>query len=162
MLESIEATASPFIGNISNVGLTAMNSGAEGRKTDASELQPSRLDIWKIKSAPYQMLLEWCHVGGLSARSIQIGFECIIEQCLAAELDEFVVEDIVPGHTPGVDDPSVVLETEARIVKLFQEASISHFRNNPEFRLSLRNGMFDIRFYVGKTLPCDCIVPEDA
>lgn len=155
MQQSINATVSPFI------GIPAAHGGVEERKPDTSGLPLCRLEGWKLKSAPYQLLLEWSHVKGLSKRSIQIGFECIIEQCLATEVDEFVVEDIVPGHTPGVDDPSIVLETEAKIVKIFQEASMSHFRKSPVCRLSLRHKAFDIRIYLGRTLPFDRVFPED-
>jgi len=176
MLEFIEVTAPPFIGNfgkvgsvgnigkfssVGNVGITAAQTAAEEQRPDETGPLPSRLEAWKIKTAPFQMLLDWNNVEGFSARSIQIGFEYIIEQCLASELDEFVVEDIVPGYTPGADDPAIVLEAEAEIVRIFQEASISHFRNNPEWRLSLRHGAFDIRFYLGKTRPFDRILPED-
>ena len=161
MLEFIEATPSPFIGNIGSIGTTVAPRVIEIWKPDATEHLPTRLEIWKVKSTPHQMLLEWSHAKGFSTRSIQIGFECIIEQSLASEVDEFVVEDIVPGYKPGADDPSIVLEAESKIVKLFQEASMTHFRKDPEVRLALRNGMFDIRFYLGKTLPFDHIVPED-
>jgi len=122
---------------------------------------PAVIENWKVTRTRYEILVNWSDIKDSSRRSTKAGFEQIIALCKAAQKDEFVVEDIAPGFVPGSGDPKPAMAAQERIVGIFMQAAKPRFRRPPEHRLSLRRGVMDLRFYVGRTLPTDIFISPD-
>ncbi len=118
-------------------------------------------EVWKFARTRHELLIDWSRIEANSAHSIRAGFAQVAELCDEAGKDEFVVENIASRYQVGRDDPAMVIEAQDRIVSLFREAIEKQNRKMPEFRLSLRRGSFDIRFYLGRTRPTDFCAPDE-
>lgn len=115
---------------------------------------------WKIMRTRHELFFDWAPISALSEQSLRSGFSHVIGLCGLAEKDEVVVENIAPSYRVGRDDPAIVIAAQERIASVFRDAIAMHNRDMPEYRLSLRRGSFDIRFYLGRTRPTDFRVPE--
>jgi len=143
------------------VYLTAAELPSKDRKRGKYKRPPPSVENWKITRTRHELLLDWSEMKDSSRNSTRAGFEQIIALCEAKGKDEFVVEDIAPDYKVGEGDPAIVMEAQERIVWIFMQAATTRFRELPEFRLSIRRGAFDLRFYLGRTRPTDYLGPDE-
>lgn len=131
------------------------------RKRDKYKRPPQKVQNWKVTRTRHELLVDCSEMRDSSRQSTRAGLEQIMALCKIAGKDEFVIEDIAPDYKVGSSDPTIVLEAQERIVSIFMQAATAHFRELPEYRLSLRRGAFDLRFYLGRTRPTDSLSPDE-
>ena len=131
------------------------------RKRDKYKRPPQKIQNWKLTRTRHELLVDWSEMRDSSRQSTRAGLEKIMALCKTAGKDEFVIENIVPDYKVGSSDPMIVLDAQERIVSIFMQAATARFRELPEYRLSLRRGTFDLRFYLGRTRPTDCPGPDE-
>ena len=141
-------TAEPPLRNRKHSDRTKSN-----RKHGNRKRQPPKAENWNITRTRHELRVDWNEVKASSRMQNKIGFEQIIVLCQATGRGEFIVENIAPDYKVGDGDPAIVMEAQERIVRVFNQVSKAHFSESPEYRLSLRNGAFDLRFYLGRTHP---------
>jgi hypothetical protein len=143
-------------------GLIARNELlAPKRRTPKTEARMPSSENWQLERTRHEILVDWSKIRDASPDTIRNGFAQAIRHCKSLSKDEFVVENIVPDHTVGQDDPAKVIAAQTQIAALFREAARAENRSMPEYRLSLRRGAFDVRFYLGRTRPTDHKAPEE-
>jgi hypothetical protein len=116
---------------------------------------------WKVTQTRHELLVDWDEIKDSSPQSFDAGFERVMMLFESTGKHEFIVENIVPGYQIGHADPQVVLQAEERIVSIFVQATKARFRDCQVYRLSLRHGAFDLRFYLGRSRPTDYWGPDD-
>lgn len=141
--------------------LSAAELSSKDRKRGNYKRPPQMVENWTITRTSHELLVDWSEMKDSSRQSIRAGFEQIIALCKSTGKDEFVVEDIAPDYKVGSGDPAIVMLAQERIVSMFMQSATNHFRELPEYRLSLRRGAFDLRFYLGRTRPTDYLAPDE-
>jgi hypothetical protein len=149
----------------SDVTATEPPSNNSKRDRHAPQLRyrrrPQTVENWTITRTLHALLVDWSEMKDASRQSTQAGFKRIIALCKASQKDEFVIENIAPDYVVGSGDPTIVIEAQERIVWMFMQAATTYYRELPEYRLSLRRGAFDLRFYVGRTRPTDYLAADE-
>lgn len=131
------------------------------RKRAESEGSPRKPAKLMLESTRHEFRVDWNDIQDAVSRSAYAGIDEITTLCIEHGKDEFVVENIAPNYNVGVDDPIILLRIQERIVNAFLELASPLPANRTEYRLSRRRNNFDLRFYVGRTRPTDCKVPDD-
>ncbi len=116
---------------------------------------------WSVGQTRHELQIDWSTIAELPESNIRAGFTKIAALCDSARKDEFVIENIAPAFVVGRDDASSVMAIQDRIARLLREALDAIGRPVPEYRLSLRRGIFDLRIYLGRTRPTDFTIDDD-
>lgn len=119
---------------------------------------PAQLKLEETRKA---ISFNWMQINNWPRQEIISGFVQAITRCQQTRKEELVLRDIAPESRIGRDDPSQVVEIHDRITGLFSEAVNSLMRDIPQVRLNLNRGQFDMRFYIGREIPRDCIYDEE-
>lgn len=143
------------------VGFTTVEPRPNCRNRGSHNRSKRILENWNIVRTRHELLVDWNDIKDCSDTEARAGFQQIMAFSKEAGVDEFVVENIAPGYKVGVDDPAIVLEVQASIASIFMNAVAKYVPEWPEYRLTRRREVFDIRFYLGQTRPIDCHVPDD-
>lgn len=137
--------------------------GLKPKKHKATQRQSSKQIVESLKMGETlsAVSVDWALLRDSSRRVALSFFVRAIKFCQESQKEEFVVANIVPWIRVGRDNPSAVMQAQNDIVAIFMEAIAGRRRDIPEFRLNLRRGEFDVRFYLGKEKPTDCHFDDD-
>lgn len=156
--------------NMLNINMISVTNGALHAASELGPKKRSRAKTAAAKRKPqqkefeetlYAISIDWAHLRNSSRHCILSSFVQAIKYCKEHKKEEFVVQNIVPWVSVGRDDPSIVVSTQDEIVGILFEAIAWVRRDIPEFRLTLRHGEYDIRFYLGNEQPTDCLHFDD-
>lgn len=109
----------------------------------------------------HEVLIEWGKLSIFPAQVIREQFTKLIQLCNDTDKDELVIVNIAPSFRVGTHDLDEVLAIQNQIVSTLLGVATSFQRGEPETRLSLRRGEFDIRVYLGATCPRDLDYKEE-
>ena len=145
--------------NMAKINIMALRQGAEpaGRRRPRRKTRGVRkpTDAWELRRTLYEILIGWSEIRDVPRSEIRQCLSRMISLCTETGKDEVVIENIVPSFKVGRDDPGQILSVQDEIVALFSEAMMGADGELPEFRLGLRRGEFEVRFYMGRTRPTD-------
>jgi hypothetical protein len=114
-----------------------------------------------IEKTIYEVSVGWSQFWTYSNGCLGGAFSELIEYCRETGKDELLIRNIAPASKVGPNDTATVLAVQKAIVAFVCDTITKCGMDKPESRLALRQGQFDIRFYLGKQKPTNFLCEED-
>jgi len=139
----------------------SVNRSLRARKRTGPTAAAKKKDAYIVSFCRHDIAIEWRDLRDSPRAEKLAEFVKLIALCKKSKIDELVVQNILPTFRVGTDEPALVLGVQDEIVPIAVEAAVWCKSEPPEWRLSLRRGMFDIRFYLGRARPTDYLHWDD-
>lgn len=115
-----------------------------------------------IEQTLCEVSVDWTQFWACSNNLLRSSFEKLVEFCGDVEKEELVIRNIAPSHSATRRNTATVLAAQDAIVALVNQAMAELGFEQPVSRLALRQGEFDVRFYLGSRKPTDHVFHDDA
>jgi hypothetical protein len=103
----------------------------------------------------HEVQIEWSQFAGFPTELICEQLTKLCQLCNDARKDELVILNIAPSFRVGTDNFGDILTIQDDIASTLLLVTAPFQPVQPEIRLSLRRGEFDMRVYLGTTCPRD-------